>query len=222
LARITNEVQHTLAGGKFRGALWLEGSPRVEDTLYWLSLLIDSEAAIVGTVAQRPNRRLSADGPQNIVDAVDLILSNIWRDESGRNRVGAVLTQDQQIFAAREVVKTAARPGGFSFEGGHGGVIGSTVGPTLTFIPERRHGRQSEVNLSALPMSVKGLEQNAGALTALIHVAVKNAKGELLGEAIPHVETLDLNDWMTTGNSVNGESSPARMRSASKLATWRP
>ena len=45
-----------------------------------------ADAAIVGTVAQRPNHRLSADGPQNIVDAVDLILSNIWRDEGGMGR----------------------------------------------------------------------------------------------------------------------------------------
>ncbi|MDB6128393.1 MAG: ansA 2, partial [Verrucomicrobia bacterium] len=113
LASITNSIEQALAGGAQRGAIWLEGSPRVEDTLYWLSLVIDTDCAIVGTVAQRPNHRLAADSHQNLVDAVDFILSDVWRDVAGHNRVGSVLVQDQQVFAAREVIKIAPRPGGF-------------------------------------------------------------------------------------------------------------
>lgn len=197
LAKITNEVQRTLAGGAYRGALWLEGSPRVEDTLYWLNLVIDTDCLIVGTVAQRPNHRLSADAPQNLVDAVDFVLSDVWRDAEGRNRTGAVLVQDQQVFAAREVVKTAARPGGFGTVGGHGGVIGSTMGPTLTFVPNRRHGRSSEVRYTLLPTSVSGVRRGTDGRLAAVSVEAKDATGSLRGEAIPQVEVIDLNDWMS-------------------------
>ncbi len=197
LAKITNEVQGTLATGDYRGALWLEGSPRVEDTLYWFSLVIDTDCLIAGTVAQRPNHRLSADAPQNLVDAVDFVLSDVWRDEAGRNRTGAVLVQDQQVFAAREVVKAAARPGGFATVGGHGGVIGSTMGPTLSFIPTRRHGKTSEVRFSLLPASVSGVRRGADGRLGPDPVAVKDGAGNLVGAAIPQVEVIDLNDWMS-------------------------
>ena len=197
LAAITNAIQQELARGTQRGALWLEGSPRVEDTLYWLNLVIDSPGMIVGSVAQRPNHRLAADAPQNLVDAVDFILSDVWRDEHGQNRVGAVLIQDQQIFAAREVVKVAPRPGGFSTMGGHGGVIGSTTGPTLTFLPNRRHGTNSEVRFSLLPVSVSGLQRAADGRVTVKSVDVKDSAGLLRGAAIPEVEAIDLSDWMT-------------------------
>ncbi|MEK7783343.1 MAG: hypothetical protein AAB279_05385, partial [Candidatus Binatota bacterium] len=42
LARLTNVVQKALASGQYAGAIWLEGSPFVEETSYWLNLLIDT------------------------------------------------------------------------------------------------------------------------------------------------------------------------------------
>ena len=42
LARVTNCVQRALASGGYAGAIWLEGTPWVEETMYWLSLLIDT------------------------------------------------------------------------------------------------------------------------------------------------------------------------------------
>lgn len=46
LARVTNTVSSTLAAGDYAGCVWLEGSPTVEETTYWLSLLIDTDLAI--------------------------------------------------------------------------------------------------------------------------------------------------------------------------------
>src|SRR5262249_24539819 len=50
IARVTNTVQHALASGQYGGAIWLEGSPNVEETIYWLNLLIDTTVPIVGTL----------------------------------------------------------------------------------------------------------------------------------------------------------------------------
>ena len=116
-------------------------------------------------------------------------LSRIWADDSGRDTVGVVVIQDEQIFTAREVQKADARPGGYVATGGHGGIVG-TMGqpgpPTLTFRPAKRHTYTSAVNLSRLPESVEGTQGVNGRLTR-VSVRIKDAQGELLGTAIPKV-----------------------------------
>src|SRR5690606_10354165 len=103
-----------------------QGSPQVEETAYWLSLLIDTTLPICGNAAQRPQGMISNDGPKNIVDSVALIESGRWKDDEGRNRLGAVVVEEQQYFAAREVYKSDARPGNYRATGGHGGILGQT------------------------------------------------------------------------------------------------
>ena len=125
LARATNMVQQILANGKYDGAIWTEGSPRIEETIYWLNLLIDTTLPICGNAAQRAHGMISGDGPKNIVDSVDYIASRVWADEEGRNLAGAVLIQEQRVFAARTVQKADARPGGYVATGGHGGILGA-------------------------------------------------------------------------------------------------
>ena len=124
LARATNIVQKALGSGKYLGAIWLEGSPFVEETTYWLNLLIDTTVPIAGNSSQRPHGAVGNDGDRNIVDSVDYITSRIWADEKGRDFVGGVAILDEQIFTARDVQKADARPGGYIATGGHGGIIG--------------------------------------------------------------------------------------------------
>ena len=189
LARLTNVVQQALASGQYAGAIWLEGSPFVEETSYWLNLLIDTPVPLVGNASQRAHGAVSNDGDRNIIDAVDYILSRIWADSSGRDSVGVVVIQDEQLFTAREVQKADARPGGYVATGGHGGIVG-TMGqpgpPVLTFRPVKRHTHISAVNLSRLPACVEGVRRVNGRL-ARVSVPIKDAQGALLGTAIPKV-----------------------------------
>ena len=111
LAKAANSVQNAVNAADYLGLIWLEGSPTVEETIYWLNLMVDTRVPIVANAAQRPNRSLSADGPRNIVDSVDYIVSRVWSDAQGNNELGAVMVQDEQIFAARQVQKSDARPG---------------------------------------------------------------------------------------------------------------
>ena len=182
LATITNSVQRILSSGKYAGAIWTQGSPRIEETVYWLNLLIDTRLPICANASQRMHGMIGNDGDKNLVDSTEFIVSRVWADGSGHNRVGVVLVQDQRIFSARDVQKADARPGGFTVTGGHGGIIGA-VGhegpPTLTYIPARRHTYLSEVNISRLPSEVRGVKN--------ISVPIKNKAGELLDSAIPKV-----------------------------------
>jgi L-asparaginase len=189
LARITNAVQRVLASGKYLGGIWNQGSPRIEETIYWFNLLLDCAVPLCGNSAQRPHGQVSSDGSKNLIDSVAYILSRVWADAAGRNRAGMVLIQEQQIFAARDVQKADARPGGYVTTGGHGGIIGAAGhegAPTLLYLPHSRHTHLSEVNISRLPSQTSGVLRNGGSLSFL-DVPIKSATGDLLDGAIPKV-----------------------------------
>lgn len=189
LARLTNVVQQALKSGTYAGAIWLEGSPFVEETTYWLNLLIDTTVPIVGNSSQRAHGAVGNDGDRNIVDAVDYITSKIWADGNGHDFIGVVAILDEQIFTARDVQKADARPGGYVATGGHGGIIGRMGHPDkpqLTFRTVKRHTFNSAVNLTELPAAVQGSISHSSTL-GVVEVAIKDSAGNLLASAIPKV-----------------------------------
>ena len=196
LARVTNGVQAELSSGRYAGGIWLEGSPTVEETLYWLSLLIDTDLAIAGIAAQRPHGQLANDGDRNIVDAVDLIVSGMG---SG---IGAVGVQDERIYAAREFKKADDRPGNYKATGGHGGILG-TVGPPVTiwYKPAYRHTAASDVNLTRLPHALEFPDYAEGGAT--VRVPVKDGDGRLLEQAIPRVHIVKYGAYMDEDETAN-------------------
>ena len=189
LARITNRVQAVLSSGKYDGAIWTQGSPRIEETFYWFNLLLDTTLPLCGNAAQRPQGEISNDGPKNIVDSIDYITSRVWADEAGRNRAGLVLIQEHRVFAAREVMKVDARPGGYVATGGHGGILGASGHdgkPVLHYLPATRHTYCSEVNISRMPNAVSGVRRVASRIEP-VNVEIKTPAGELREDAIPKV-----------------------------------
>jgi hypothetical protein len=208
LARATNAVQRILASGKYDGAIWTEGSPRIEETIYWFNLLIDTTVPICGNAAQRPHGMISNDGPKNIVDSVEFIASRVWQDGEGRNQAGAVLIQEQRVFAARAVQKADARPGGYVATGGHGGILGAAGhdgSPLLHYLPTARHTWRSEVNLSRLPSHVEGVRRE-GARIEIVPVAIKGPDGMLLDSAVPKVAIAkDASYWDDDGGTADLE-----------------
>ena len=100
-----------------------------------------------------------------------------------------MLVSDQRVFAAREVAKVDARPGGYIAVGGHGGILGSAGGedaPILLHIPAMKHTYRSEVNITQLPAEVMGVLATPRG-PERVKVAIKSATGELLESAIPRV-----------------------------------
>lgn len=189
LAKITNDVQAIASSGDYDGLIWTQGSPQVEETAYWMSLLVDTTIPICGNSAQRPQGLISADGPKNIVDSVSFIASNRWADPEGRNRCGVVVIEEQQYFAAREVYKSDARPGNYRATGGHGGIIGQTSHTgaiSLTYLPAYKHTHLSDVRTTLLPATVKAAADVDGR-TAYVEIAIKDDAGRITEDAIPSV-----------------------------------
>jgi len=189
LAKITNDVQRIASSGEYDGLIWTQGSPQIEETAYWLSLLIDTTLPICGNAAQRPQGMISADGPKNIVDSVAFIASGRWADAEGRNRCGVVVIEEQQYFAAREVYKSDARPGNYRATGGHGGIIGQTSHTgaiALTYLPAYKHTHLSDVRTTVLPDAVSAVTRVDGVLRE-VEIRIKDADGRITEDAIPSV-----------------------------------
>ena len=192
LGRLTNAVQAAMGAPGCGGGLWLEGSPYVEETAWWLNLLIDTPLPIAACAAQQPHGGLGSDGDLNILDAVRYITSRVWADDSGRDGLGAVVVIDRQILASRAVQKGDARPGGYVATGGQGGVLGtisSTDRPTVAWWPRMRHTWSSDVRLSVLPEAIEGVRRGEGGGAAIerVRVAVRGDDGSLVPAAIPTV-----------------------------------
>jgi L-asparaginase len=188
LARLTNDVQHAMSSGAYAGGLWLEGSPYVEETSYWLNLLIDTPLPIAACAAQRPHGAVGSDGERNIIDAVAYLTSRVWADSDGRDDLGAVVVMDQQIVSSRSVQKADARPGGYITTGGHGGVLGTitSIGrPVVSMRPMHRHTWSSDVRLTALPS------------------AVRDESGDLIPEQIPVVAIVKHGQYIEESDEVD-------------------
>jgi hypothetical protein len=193
LARITNMTQRILAEGSYAGAIWTQGSPRMEETLYWFNLVLDARVPLCGNASHRYHGQISNDGPQNIVDSVDYICSKVWADPAGHNRAGIVLVENQRIYAAREVMKVDARPGGYAVTGGHGGLLGGVGGrgggSVLRYIPVTRHTYMSDVNINRLPAFTEGVAATPAGIER-VRVQIRNQDGDLLDTAIPKISII--------------------------------
>ena len=191
LARVTNRVAAIAANSDYDGLMWTQGSPQVEECAYWFNLLIDTTKPIACNSAQRPHGQISNDGPHNLRDSVRYIASRVWDDGEGRNRLGTLVIQEQQYFAAREVAKADARPGGYVATGGHGGILGqiSHLGNiAVMYVPAYRHTWRSEVRLTLLPDTVEAVVARAGGI-ARVPVRIKQ-DGLLQEGAIPSVSII--------------------------------
>ncbi|HEY0249826.1 MAG TPA: asparaginase domain-containing protein [Gryllotalpicola sp.] len=210
LAKITNDVQAIASSGEYDGLIWTQGSPQVEETAYWLSLLIDTTVPICGNAAQRPQGMISNDGPKNIIDSIAFIESRAWADSAGRNRCGVVVIEEQQYFAAREVYKSDARPGNYRATGGHGGVIGQTShngAISLMYLPAYKHTHLSEVSTTRLPETVQAVRRTAAGLET-IDVAIKDAGGRITEQAIPSVSIVKEGGYFDEDYGVTADELP--------------
>lgn len=224
LARATNTVQRALKTGKYAGAIWLEGSPTVQETTYWLNLLIDTTMPITGNSSQRVHGMIGNEGDRNMIDSVDYIRSKVWADSEGRDSVGAVQLVDTQIFASRQVEKQGARPGGYVAMGGHGGILGTIGDPgpvTIWFKPTTLHTWGSAVNLTRLPRTVQGMRKVDGKVT-LVEVPIKDDQGYLRGEAIPKVTMVRHNRWIKDTAMANADEEPEIFARVEKNLRDRP
>jgi L-asparaginase len=97
LAKRVNEV---LKDGSTDGVVITHGTDTLEETAYFLSLVVKSDKPVILVGSMRPATAISADGPANLYNAVALAAN-----PEARGR-GPMVVIDDEIHYAREVQKT--------------------------------------------------------------------------------------------------------------------
>ena len=97
--KLAVEVNRLLAGSDVDGVAITHGTDTIEETAYFLNLVVKSDKPVVLTGSMRPATSLSADGPLNIYNAV-----GVAADPRARGR-GVLVVANDDIHGARAVTK---------------------------------------------------------------------------------------------------------------------
>lgn len=120
LLKLAKRVNALLAQPDVAGVVITHGTDTLEETAYFLNLVVKSDKPVVVTGAMRPSTAISADGPSNILQSVKLAATS---EAQGR---GVMIVLSDRIVAARYGTKTNANTLD-SFQGRDAGYLGTLV-----------------------------------------------------------------------------------------------
>lgn len=172
LAKRTNEL---LADPDVKGVVITHGTDTLEETAYFLNLVVKSDKPVVVVGAMRPATAISADGPVNLLNAVKLAASP---QAVGK---GVLVALNDQIDGARDVTKTNTTNVA-TFKSPELGALGYFTGGEPYFYKEstRKHTKDTEFDVSKLTElpRVDIIYTHVNEDRALVDAAVKaGAKG---------------------------------------------
>ena len=98
---LADRVNTLLAQPEVDGIVITHGTDTLEETSYFLQLVVNSDKPVVMTAAMRPSTALSADGPLNIFNAVA-----VAADSEAKGR-GVLVVANDDIHGARSFTKTS-------------------------------------------------------------------------------------------------------------------
>lgn len=96
---LANLVEREVAKEDVEGVVITHGTDSMEETAYFLNLTVHTKKPVILTGAMRPSGAISADGPLNVLTAIQ-----VGRDSASYNR-GVLVVMNGRIFAARDVTK---------------------------------------------------------------------------------------------------------------------
>jgi L-asparaginase len=99
--KLATRINEILARPDVAGVVITHGTDTIEETAYFLNLVIKSKKPVVMTASMRPSTALSADGPLNFYNAVAVAAN---KDAAGR---GVLVVVNDWIHGASSLTKTS-------------------------------------------------------------------------------------------------------------------
>jgi L-asparaginase len=143
--KLAKRVNELLVRDDVDGIVITRGTDTLEETAYFLNLVVKSRKPVVLVGAMRPSTAISADGPINLYNGVALAASP---EASGK---GVLVMLNDQISGARDVTKTNTTNAD-TFRNWELGFLGYMLDGTPHFYrtTTRRHTVDSEFDVSNL------------------------------------------------------------------------
>lgn len=168
--KLAARAQAALDSPAITGIVITHGTDTMEETAFFLNLVLRSGKPIVLVGAMRPATEISADGPMNLYNAIA-----VAGHPEMRNR-GVLVVANDEIHFAREVAKTNTTQVG-TFRATHRGLAGLVNAGRIHLYapPVRRHTQASEFSLAGTKVlpRVDIVYAHAGMGRELIDAAVK-------------------------------------------------
>jgi L-asparaginase len=98
--KLAKKINSLLASDKCDGIVVTHGTDTMEETAYFLNLVVKSDKPVVLVGSMRPGSAMSADGPMNLYNAVAIAINPISK---GR---GVMVSMNDLILGADDVTKT--------------------------------------------------------------------------------------------------------------------
>lgn len=143
--KLAKRVNELLVQTDVDGIVITHGTDTIEETAYFLNLVVKSRKPVVIVGSMRPSTAISADGPINLYNGVTLAASP---DAVGK---GVLVVLNDQINGAREVMKTnTANTDTFrNWELGFMGYMRDDA-PHFYHVSTRKHTADTEFDVSKL------------------------------------------------------------------------
>jgi len=146
--RLAQRVAHHLVREEVTGVVITHGTDTLEETAYFLNLVVKSDKPIVVVGSMRPGTAMSADGMLNLFNAVAVAAS---KDARGK---GVLVGMNDELNSGRDVSKAInIQTGAFKSPWGPLGMV--VEGKNYWFrLPAKRHTVNSEFDIeriSSLP-----------------------------------------------------------------------
>lgn len=172
LARRVNEL---VSSNDVDGIVITHGTDTLEETAYFLNLVVKSDKPVILVGAMRPATAISADGPVNLLNAVRLAAS---KESRGK---GVLIAMNDEINSSRDATKTNTTHVS-TFKAPELGYLGYINNGKPYFYREstRKHTYQSEFDLTGITKLpyVKIIYGHAGDDRVLVDsAAAAGAKG---------------------------------------------
>jgi len=173
--KLGKKVNELLAKSDIAGVAITHGTDTMEETSYFLNLVVKSDKPVVLTGSMRPSTAMSADGPLNIYNAVA-----IAADPTARGR-GVLVAVDDDIHSGHDIIKTHTTDIN-TMKSGEAGLIGASLFGKQTWYRTLNavHTSKSEFSIDGLTTlpRVDIIYAHANMSPDIINSAVANgAKG---------------------------------------------
>ncbi|MGD0975911.1 MAG: type II asparaginase [Candidatus Korobacteraceae bacterium] len=143
--KLAKRINQLLATNDVDGIVITHGTDTMEETAYFLSLVVKSDKPVVLVGSMRPATAMSADGPLNLYNAMIVAGSKEARGK------GVLVVMNDMIFAGRDVTKTNTFKTD-TFKSVELGALGYVQGGKANFykLSTRKHGTQTPFDVSGL------------------------------------------------------------------------